>query len=45
MKTFSQNEISYGGSKPSNGNSSVYAYQGRVSISRGQSISVIEVYS
>jgi len=44
METFSQSANGYG-SKLSGGNSSMYVYQGRISLSRGQSISVVEVYS
>jgi len=44
MKSLSQGG-SYGHSSLSQGSSSMYTYQGRVSVSRGQSVCVVEVFS
>jgi hypothetical protein len=43
MQKLSQNN-NYTGGNQSQGMSSVYVYHGRVSVSRGQSISVIETF-
>lgn len=45
MKSISQGNSAYAGGTPSQGSSSMYVYQGRIALSRGHSISVIDVIS